>query len=130
MSEGDDQDFKVQDRRRFDRDGSPRDTEAEATEPDTAAAQNAERVESDGAELPGIDFSTFILSLSTSAMIHLGEAPAPEGEVGKNLPMARQVIDIIGLLEEKTRGNLTAEEHRLIEDLLYDLRMRFVTASR
>jgi hypothetical protein len=81
--------------------------------------------------LPHIDFATFVLSLSHSALMHLGEAPNPEtGKVEKNLAMARQSIDLIGMLEEKTKGNLTGEEERLIGQILYDLRMRFVELTK
>ena len=81
--------------------------------------------------LPPMDFTTFCLSLASSAMIHLGQAPSPEtGKTDKNLPLAKQTIDILALLEEKTRGNLSAEENRLLSALLYDLRMRFVQESR
>jgi hypothetical protein len=79
-------------------------------------------------ELPRIDFATFVLSLSTSALHHLGLVPDPEtnqpGPVNKLY--ARQTIDTLELLQEKTRGNLDAEEERLLEGLLYELRMRYV----
>ena len=78
---------------------------------------------------PGIDFNTFILSLSTSALMHLGKLPGPE-ETTVNLAMAKQSIDCIALLEEKTRGNLTGEEERLVSEVLYDLRLRFVAAAK
>ena len=80
-----------------------------------------------------IDFSTFILSLSSSAAYHLGLAPHPEGaDAGdaKNLPMAKQTIDILSILQEKTKGNLTGEEERLIGEVLYNLRMAFVRESQ
>ncbi len=81
--------------------------------------------------LPHIDFATFILSLSHSALMHLGEAPHPEtGTVERNLPLARQTIDLISMLEEKTRGNLVGDEERLIGQILFDLRMRFVEQSK
>jgi hypothetical protein len=88
---------------------------------------------SDAAEdvLPHFDFSTFILSLSHSALMHLGEAPHPEtGEIERNLPLARQTIDLIGMLEEKTKGNLSGDEERLVAQILFDLRMRFVELSK
>ena len=76
-----------------------------------------------------IDFTTFILSLSSSAVIHLGLAPHPEHtDCCKNLPMAKQTIDILVLLQEKTKGNLTGEEERMLADLLYNLRMSYVAA--
>jgi hypothetical protein len=81
--------------------------------------------------LPHFDFSTFILSLSHSALMHLGEAPHPEtGEIERNLPLARQTIDLIGMLEEKTKGNLSGDEERLVAQILFDLRMRFVELSK
>jgi len=81
--------------------------------------------------LPHVDFATFVLSLSHSALLHLGDAQHPEtGQVEKNLSLARQTIDLLGMLEEKTRGNLTGEEERLIGQILYDLRMRFVELSK
>jgi hypothetical protein len=79
------------------------------------------------AELPLIDLPTFILSLSHSALMHLGEAPHPDGgRVERNLPLAKQDIDLLGLLEEKTRGNLTGDEERLLSQVLFDVRMRYV----
>src|SRR5215469_9982188 len=96
--------------------------------------ENDERAGEKPAEgtLPAIDFSTFILSLSTSALFHLGLIPETQsGRPGeRNLPLARQTIDILEILETKTRGNLDAEEARLLESLLFEIRMRFVEASR
>ncbi len=79
-----------------------------------------------------ISFTTFVLSLSTAALQHLG-VPAAADEKEKpevNLQAAQQTIDILEMLEEKTKGNLSDEEAKLISTLLYDLRMRFVEASR
>jgi hypothetical protein len=81
--------------------------------------------------LPEINFSSFLLSLSTSALMHLGEVPDPATDkVDKNLPLARQSIDLLGMLKEKTRGNLTPEEEKLLDYLLADLRWRYVTSAR
>jgi hypothetical protein len=81
--------------------------------------------------LPHIDFATFVLSLSHSALMHLGEAPHPEtGKLERDLALARQTIDLIGMLEDKTKGNLSGDEERLIGQILYDLRMRFVEHSK
>lgn len=78
--------------------------------------------------LPDIDFGTFVLSLSSSALMHLGLTPNAEtGTVVRNLPMAKQTIDILGMLQEKTKGNLTNEEGRLLSELLYDLRLKYVS---
>lgn len=82
-------------------------------------------------ELPTIDFATFVLSLSHSALMHLGDAPHPETEsVERNLPLARQTIELIGLLEEKTKGNLTGDEERLLHQVLDDLRERYVELKK
>jgi len=80
--------------------------------------------------LPEVTFSNFVFSLSTQALIQLGEIQDPESkETRKSLPLAKQTIDLIGILKEKTRGNLTKEEEALVESALYDLRMRYVKAS-
>ena len=81
-----------------------------------------------GAELPQIDFSTFILSLSTSAFYQMGLVPGPDGTKAPepNRVLARQTIDTLEMLQEKTRGNLDPQEMKLFENLLYELRMRFV----
>lgn len=85
----------------------------------------------EGGTLPTIDFATFILSLSHSALMHLGEAPHPDtNKVEANLPLAKQNIDLLGLLEEKTKGNLTGDEERLLAQVLFDLRMRYVERSK
>jgi hypothetical protein len=82
-------------------------------------------------ELPSIDFATFVLSLSHSALMHLGDAPDPAGKSAPpDLEMARQTIDLLTLLEQKTHGNLTGEEERMLSAALYDLRLRFVEVSR
>lgn len=81
--------------------------------------------------LPSIDFATFILSLSHSALMHLGEAPHPDTDkVEANLELAKQNIDLLGLMEEKTKGNLTGDEERLLAQVLFDLRMRYVERSK
>jgi hypothetical protein len=78
-------------------------------------------------QLPEVNFSTFVFSLSSSALFHFGEMADPAtGAKEKNLPMAKHTIDILGMLEEKTRGNLTGDEEQLLKNILYDLRMRYV----
>lgn len=83
-------------------------------------------------DLPTLDFSTFVMGIIGSAFVHLGDAPNPEsaGALDRNLLLARQDIDLLGLLAEKTKGNLTGEEERLLEQALCDLRMRWVEVSR
>jgi len=111
--------------------GGEQETEPEAA-PESEAAQDASQqaYESISQSIPPIDFTTFVLSLSTSALVHLGEAYEQGGEPRVNLPMARQTIDLLGLLEDKTRGNLTGEEERLLHQVLFDLRMRFVARNK
>ena len=77
--------------------------------------------------LPEINFATFIFSLNTSALMHLGvlEDPA-SGKKVKNLAMGKQTIDILSMLEEKTKGNLTTEEENMLKNVLYDLRIIYV----
>jgi hypothetical protein len=88
-------------------------------------------VSANGSELPAVDFSTFILSLGHSVLVHLGDAPDPSGAVVEpSLDLARQTIDLIALLADKTKGNLTGEEERLMEQTLYDLRSRYVRAAQ
>ena len=87
------------------------------------------RPDDPAAELPGIDFSTLVLSLATSAMVHMGLVPEMEGgQLEKNLPLAHQTIDTLAMLQEKTRGNLTDEETKLLQSVLYELRMGYVKA--
>ncbi len=85
----------------------------------------------DQTELPRTDFSTFVLSLSHSAFVHLGDAPSPDGAARTpNLVLARQTIDLLEILSDKTKGNLTGQEERLLEHVLYELRMRFVEVAK
>jgi len=74
-----------------------------------------------------MDFSGFILSLNASALIHLGEIPDPQSKERLiNRPAVKHTIDILELLSEKTKGNLIDEEQKLLDDVLYDLRLKFV----
>lgn len=128
--------FKVADRRRFSETGEPRET-AQTAERSEAGVES--RIDTGRAEAPKesagspveINFSTFVISLSTQALMHLGEIPDPiTGKVETDLAVAKQMIDILALLREKTRGNLDPGEQQLIEDVLYDLRMRYVEAVK
>jgi hypothetical protein len=79
-----------------------------------------------------IDFYTFILSIGSSVLVHLGDAPHPETgkPAEKNLPLAQQSIEILAMLEQKTKGNLSPEEAKLLDQLLLDLKLRYVEASK
>ena len=79
------------------------------------------------ASLPTLNFATFIFSLNSSALVQLGMIEDPmTSEKTKNLPLAKQTIDILSMLEEKTRGNLDADEAAMIKNILYDLRILYV----
>ncbi len=93
-------------------------------DPDEAAFESA------ASRIAPIDFNILVLSLNTSALMHLGETPEAGGQGEPNLPMARHTIDMLCILEEKTRGNLTGEEERLLHQVLFDLRMRFTNKAR
>jgi len=78
-----------------------------------------------------VDFSTHVLSLASSALIALGKMPAPDGEqLPLDLETARHLIDVLGMLEQKTKGNLDEAEQKLIQSLTYDLRVAFVDAQK
>ncbi len=115
--------FTVSDRRIFSESGAPK-----PVPPDEPAAGPAP---SSPRDLPSIDFHTFILSLGSSALLHMGELDQPDGrESQPDLVLAKHTIDIIGMLQDKTKGNLSPPEERLIESLLYDLRLRYVEQSK
>lgn len=85
----------------------------------------------DDSRLGRIDFSTFVLSLSTSALYQLGLVPGPGGQLVEepSRVLAQQTIETLEMLAEKTRGNLEEDEQKLLESLLYELRMQFVKAG-
>ncbi len=98
----------------------------QGTTPDAGETPEPEEIP----QLGEINLTNFLLSISTSALIQLGEVPDPVSKKHeKQLPIAKQTIDLIALLKEKTKGNLTPDEEKLIEYLLYDLRMRYVKAA-
>ena len=95
----------------------------EASQKAAAEADNKDQA----SPFPGVSFSSFIFSLSSSAFVGLGAIPDPNtGKVEKNLPLVKQTIDLLGMLRDKTRNNLTQEEETLFDHLLYDLRMSYV----
>jgi hypothetical protein len=129
--------FKVEDRRRFSPEtGEPREGDQRV---DSSGGRREEAPRAEPREdrrladeiLPEINFSTFVISLSTQALMHLGEIPNPlTGKMESDIPMAKQMIDIIGVLREKTRGNLDQVEEKLVEDVLFDLHMKYVEAVK
>ncbi len=80
--------------------------------------------------LHAVDFATHVLSLASSAMVALGQIPDPSGEASDfDLDTARYLIDVLGMLEEKTKGNLDDSESKLLQSLIYELRVKFVDAT-
>ena len=88
--------------------------------------------EHDDPEHGAVTFIGFVLSLAHTAAVHFGDIPDPTtGQTSEaNVPAASQMIEILSLLEEKTRGNLTAEERQLLDQILYELRLRFIEAQK
>ena len=147
--------FKVDDRRRFSSEGELKpeftgseepartsasaaasilaDTAGEASGGPAAATATA-RAPAPGpreAEAAEINFETFLVGLSTQALVHLGEIPDPHNaDSAQDLAAAQQIIDIIGLLKDKTRGNLDRNEQSLIDAILFELRMKYVERAR
>jgi hypothetical protein len=90
------------------------------------AAERAYSEHAQTKELPAVDFLNLVVSMS-----HSGDAPDPvTGERERNLPLARQTIDLLAMLQEKTHGNLTGDEERVLTQAIYDLRMRFVEVTQ
>lgn len=81
----------------------------------------------DDFEYPPINFTNFVLSLHTSALFHFGDIPDPtSGKAQKSLPAVKQTIDMLDMINEKTKGNLNEQENNLLQGVLYELKMRFV----
>ena len=129
--------FVIKDRRTFSPEtGEPVEEKQEKAEPEDGSKKASSIPEPDSvkdreAQLPEVNFATFVFSISSSALLNFGEIPDPEtGAKSKNLPMAKHSIDILSMLEEKTRGNRTDDEEQLIKNILYDLRMRYVKETK
>jgi Domain of unknown function (DUF1844) len=129
--EQDERSFTVSDRRFSAR----HESEDRPSERPPSAAFSAERPsqapppagEPDATAAEGMNFASFLISLGTQAFMHLGDIPNPlTQQREKDLPAAKQMIDLLGILQTKTQGNLTADEERLLQQLLLDLRLRYV----
>jgi uncharacterized protein DUF1844 len=125
--------FQVKDRRRFSETGDARPGAPE--EPTSPAAPGSPAQAAAPVDVPPPDepvtFSTFVLGLSTQALLHLGEIANPVTRaVEPDLAAAKQVIDILGIIQKKTQNNLEPGEKSLVESVLYDLRMRYVELVR
>ena len=128
-------DFVIKDRRAF----GQEETEQEEKEKKEGKAESAEtpeqpqaeepvpEAEEEAAQLPEINFQTLVFSLNASALVQLGVMGDPAtGRKEKNLSVAKQTIDILSMLQEKTEGNLADDEENLLKNILYDLRIRYV----
>jgi hypothetical protein len=146
--------FKVEDRRRFSAEGElkpehrgqeeiPRQestasraseavtTSTERETPPPAHAEAAKAFSQPREATPEITFGTFVVGLSTQALMHLGEIADPQtNQRAKDLPAAQQLIDIIAMLENKTRGNLDHDEQAMLDAILFELRMKYVERAR
>ena len=128
--------FVIKDRRSFDDKGDLKAGEEEPRkEVKKEERKQEERRKEAGKEqdqrtaFPEVNFSYFLISLSSSALLHLGEIADPQtGEKRKDLPIAKHTIDTIAMLKEKTKGNLTDEEQKALDSILADLRWRYVRA--
>lgn len=116
-------DFVVNDKRIF----SDEDKAEEIPEEGGGAAEKETGQDEADYQLPAINFPTFIFSLNSSALLNLGAIEDPgTGQKAKNLSLAKQTIDILAMLEEKTTGNLTDDEAAMLKNILYELRMLYV----
>jgi len=116
--------FVIKDRR-FAEESETEEQPAAAKEPDVK--EKAEKPATEPLDYPPVNFTNFVISLSTSALFQFGDFPEFEGsKAEKNLPAAKQTIDILDMLHEKTKGNLDSNEANLIQGVLYELKMRYV----
>jgi len=125
-----DEGFKVRDSRLFNADGSPKNSE-KTDSPTSQPVKSQEQKTTTQQESPEIDFNTFVLSLASSVQISLGVIAHPMTQkIEIDLQSAKQTIDILGLIERKTEGNLEPDESGLLKNILYQLRMQYVESSK
>jgi hypothetical protein len=128
--EKEDKSFTVKDKRSFTPEGELK-QEAKQEEPKRETTEGAQEEKVWEAPLPEINFASFIFSLSTSALLHFGEITDPiSNKKERNLPLAKQTIDLLGMLQEKTKGNLSKDEEELLDSILFNLRMKYVEEAK
>ena len=121
MNHSEGEDFKVTDKRHSAKKGPDQENSSDS--------RSTESQQPHSVPLPDVNFSTFVFSLNTSALVHLGELPEfGSGEIKKDLILAQHTIDTLAMLQEKTVGNLSEDEKGFLQHILYDLRMRYVKA--
>jgi Domain of unknown function (DUF1844) len=119
--------FVVKDRRAFDDKGDVKDQEQTEKLRKEETREKAPPERTEQVPLPEVNFNSLIFSLSSSALINLGEIADPHtGQKQKDLPLAKHTIDTIAMLQDKTKGNLNPEEQRFLDTILADLRWRYV----
>jgi len=119
--------FVIKDRRTFDDKGDVKDQEKKEEPRKEEPRKKASADQEEGMLLPEVNFNSLIFSLSSSALINLGEIADPNtGQKQKDLPLAKHTIDTIAMLQDKTKGNLNPEEQRFLDTILADLRWRYV----
>jgi hypothetical protein len=119
--------FVIKDRRTFDDKGDVKDQERKEKPRKEETGKKAPVDETEGMPLPEVNFNSLIFSLSSSALINLGEIADPHtGQKQKDLPLAKHTIDTMAMLQDKTKGNLDSEEQRFLDTILADLRWRYV----
>lgn len=131
--EEDEKGFVIKDRRSFDKDGGLKEEKEPETKapPEADNRQEAKKDEDKMPPLPEVNFNALIFSLSSSAFFNLGEIADPQtGEKHKDFPLAKHSIDIIAMLRDKTKGNLNEEEQKFLDNILADLRLRYVKAVK
>lgn len=125
--------FVIKDRRSLDEKGDLREQGSEEKKKAKPEGKKEEKPPEETAQripLPEVSFNTLIFSLSSSALLHLGEIQDPyTGQSKTDLPIAKHTIDLIAMLKGKTKGNLTDEESKFLESVLADLRWRYVKAA-
>ncbi len=133
----DKKDFIIKDKRIFAEKDEDQPIKEEKEKPleepaaETSESTTDQEEEKTDYQLPEINFATFIFSLNHSVLVHLGVMEDPStGKKVRNLPLAKQTIDILGMLEEKTRGNLDNDEEKMLKNILYDLRMIYIKEKK
>ena len=133
--------FKVTDKRRFtteeqttpdDKPEAPKEAEVRAEEQPTSEADSEKREAAEQKEesYSPLDFNSFVLSMANTALFQLGLIQLPDSESMKDIAGARQTIDLLALIQDKTRGNLSDQEQKLLDETLFQLRMAFVEAAK
>ncbi|NTV33389.1 MAG: DUF1844 domain-containing protein [Deltaproteobacteria bacterium] len=122
--------FVIKDRRTFDDKGEAKDQERKEEPRKEETRKKASTEKEEGMPLPEVNFNSLIFSLSSSALINLGEIADPNtGQKQRDLPLAKHTIDTIAMLQDKTKGNLNPEEKRFLDTILADLRWRYVKTA-